>query len=246
MSAARRSRRSCQAASGHRRSDPCRISAKRDDPGHCQGQFRAACSPMAGSNSRRRCDPQGEYRQAPGDAARASILPTFPIPTSSTARWRCRRTNSRKQAMPSRSATRWCSIRNNGFRNTPYVVNQLGSSYVDLPDFLESRHVIANADDARGLCRPRRRLCPQHRWRDRTAEARPRNRRRRARLHSRQDDLDHRRRRGRKGRIKSAVLATFRKKMGDGAHDRRQTDRQRVASRWPRKSSRRFSASWRS
>src|SRR6185295_20006472 len=37
---------------------------------------------------------------------------------------------------------------NNGFRNTPYVVNQLGSSYVDLPDFLDSRHTIANADDA--------------------------------------------------------------------------------------------------
>jgi uncharacterized protein (DUF885 family) len=37
---------------------------------------------------------------------------------------------------------------NNGFRNTPYVVNQLGSSYVDLPDFLESRHEIASAQDA--------------------------------------------------------------------------------------------------
>ena len=37
---------------------------------------------------------------------------------------------------------------NNGFRNTPYVVNQLGSSYVDLPDFLESRHTIANSEDA--------------------------------------------------------------------------------------------------
>jgi uncharacterized protein (DUF885 family) len=37
---------------------------------------------------------------------------------------------------------------NNGFRNTPYVVNQLGSSYTDLPDFLESRHTIANAEDA--------------------------------------------------------------------------------------------------
>jgi len=37
---------------------------------------------------------------------------------------------------------------NNGFRNTPYVVNQLGSSYVDLPDFLDSRHTIANAEDA--------------------------------------------------------------------------------------------------
>jgi uncharacterized protein (DUF885 family) len=37
---------------------------------------------------------------------------------------------------------------NNGFRNTPYVVNQLGSSFSDLPDFLDSRHMIANADDA--------------------------------------------------------------------------------------------------
>jgi len=37
---------------------------------------------------------------------------------------------------------------NNGFRNTPYVVNQLGSSYTDLPDFLESRHTIENAEDA--------------------------------------------------------------------------------------------------
>jgi len=37
---------------------------------------------------------------------------------------------------------------NNGFRNTPYVVNQLGSSYSDLPDFLESRHTIASAEDA--------------------------------------------------------------------------------------------------
>jgi uncharacterized protein (DUF885 family) len=37
---------------------------------------------------------------------------------------------------------------NNGFRNTPYVVNQLGSSYVDLPDFLESRHSIATDEDA--------------------------------------------------------------------------------------------------
>lgn len=37
---------------------------------------------------------------------------------------------------------------NNGYRNTPYVVNQLGSSYVDVPDFLESRHTIANAEDA--------------------------------------------------------------------------------------------------
>jgi len=37
---------------------------------------------------------------------------------------------------------------NNGFRNTPYVVNQLGSSYYDLPDFLESRHSIGNGEDA--------------------------------------------------------------------------------------------------
>ena len=37
---------------------------------------------------------------------------------------------------------------NNGFRNTPYVVNQLGSAYVDMPDFLDSRHTISTADDA--------------------------------------------------------------------------------------------------
>jgi len=37
---------------------------------------------------------------------------------------------------------------NNGFRNTPYVVNQLGSSFTDMPDFLDSRHTIANAEDA--------------------------------------------------------------------------------------------------
>ena len=37
---------------------------------------------------------------------------------------------------------------NNGFRNTPYVVNQLGSSFSDFPDFLDSRHTISNADDA--------------------------------------------------------------------------------------------------
>jgi uncharacterized protein (DUF885 family) len=37
---------------------------------------------------------------------------------------------------------------NNGFRNTPYVVNQLGSAYVDMPDFLESRHTIDSAESA--------------------------------------------------------------------------------------------------
>jgi uncharacterized protein (DUF885 family) len=37
---------------------------------------------------------------------------------------------------------------NNGFRNTPYVVNQLGSAYVDMPDFLESRHTIDSGDSA--------------------------------------------------------------------------------------------------
>ena len=37
---------------------------------------------------------------------------------------------------------------NNGFRNTPYVVNQLGNSYVDLPDFLESRATLDNQADA--------------------------------------------------------------------------------------------------
>jgi uncharacterized protein (DUF885 family) len=37
---------------------------------------------------------------------------------------------------------------NNGYRNTPYVVNQLGSSFIDIPDFLDSRHVVENDDDA--------------------------------------------------------------------------------------------------
>lgn len=37
---------------------------------------------------------------------------------------------------------------NNGYRNTPYVVNQLGNSYIDWPDFLDSRATIENAGDA--------------------------------------------------------------------------------------------------
>lgn len=37
---------------------------------------------------------------------------------------------------------------NNGYRNTPYVVNQLGNSYVDIPDFLDTRHVVELDEDA--------------------------------------------------------------------------------------------------
>ncbi len=37
---------------------------------------------------------------------------------------------------------------NNGYRNTPYVVNQLGNSYIDIPDFLDSRHMVASDADA--------------------------------------------------------------------------------------------------
>jgi uncharacterized protein (DUF885 family) len=37
---------------------------------------------------------------------------------------------------------------NNGYRNTPYVVNQLGNSYIDWPDFLDSRATIDNQGDA--------------------------------------------------------------------------------------------------
>jgi uncharacterized protein (DUF885 family) len=37
---------------------------------------------------------------------------------------------------------------NIGFRNTPYVVNQLGGAFIDFPDFLDSRHSIANEQDA--------------------------------------------------------------------------------------------------
>jgi uncharacterized protein (DUF885 family) len=37
---------------------------------------------------------------------------------------------------------------NIGFRNTPYVVNQLGGAFVDFPDFLDSRHTVASEQDA--------------------------------------------------------------------------------------------------
>lgn len=37
---------------------------------------------------------------------------------------------------------------NIGFRNTPYVVNQLGGAFVDFPDFLNSRHTVASEQDA--------------------------------------------------------------------------------------------------
>src|SRR5438270_905087 len=37
---------------------------------------------------------------------------------------------------------------NIGFRNTPYVVNQLGGAFIDFPDFLESRHTVGSEADA--------------------------------------------------------------------------------------------------
>ena len=37
---------------------------------------------------------------------------------------------------------------NIGYRNPPYVVNQLGGAYVDFPDFLDSRHTVATEQDA--------------------------------------------------------------------------------------------------
>jgi uncharacterized protein (DUF885 family) len=40
------------------------------------------------------------------------------------------------------------SVFNTGFRNTPYLVSQLGGAYSDLPDALENRHAVANAGDA--------------------------------------------------------------------------------------------------
>ncbi|WP_174273803.1 DUF885 domain-containing protein [Sphingomonas bacterium] len=36
----------------------------------------------------------------------------------------------------------------NSFRNSPYVVSQLGGAFVDTPDFLDTKHVIANSLDA--------------------------------------------------------------------------------------------------
>jgi len=37
-----------------------------------------------------------------------------------------------------------------GYRNTPYVVNQLGGAYIDFPDFLDSRHTVTTEQDAAG------------------------------------------------------------------------------------------------
>jgi uncharacterized protein (DUF885 family) len=37
---------------------------------------------------------------------------------------------------------------NIGFRNTPYVVNQLGGAFIDVPDFLTSRHPVETEADA--------------------------------------------------------------------------------------------------
>ncbi|MEO5808642.1 MAG: DUF885 family protein [Sphingomicrobium sp.] len=37
---------------------------------------------------------------------------------------------------------------NIGYRNMPYVVNQLSGAFVELPDFLVSRHTVATAEDA--------------------------------------------------------------------------------------------------
>ena len=84
---------------------------------------------------------------------------------------------------------------NIGFRNTPYVVNQLGSSYVDLPISLKPPYDRQRTGRAR-LCRSSRCLCAQRRWRDRAVRSMTGNRRGRARLHARQNDRDHRRRRG--------------------------------------------------
>jgi uncharacterized protein (DUF885 family) len=37
---------------------------------------------------------------------------------------------------------------NIGYRNTPYVVNQLGGAFIDFPDFLDSRHPVTNEQEA--------------------------------------------------------------------------------------------------
>ena len=37
---------------------------------------------------------------------------------------------------------------NIGYRNTPYVVNQLGGAFIDFPDFLDSRHSVTNEQEA--------------------------------------------------------------------------------------------------
>lgn len=37
---------------------------------------------------------------------------------------------------------------NTGYRNTPYVVNQLGCAFIDVPDFLDTRHTVESEEDA--------------------------------------------------------------------------------------------------
>jgi len=37
---------------------------------------------------------------------------------------------------------------NIGYRNSPYVVNQLGGAFIDFPDFLDSRHMVTSEADA--------------------------------------------------------------------------------------------------
>ena len=37
---------------------------------------------------------------------------------------------------------------NLGYRNTPYVMNQLGGAFIDFPDFLNSRHTVATDEEA--------------------------------------------------------------------------------------------------
>ena len=43
---------------------------------------------------------------------------------------------------------------NLGYRNMPYVVNQLCGAFVETPDFLDSRHTVNTAEDAEAYRRP--------------------------------------------------------------------------------------------
>ena len=84
--------------------------------------------------------------------SKASTSPTFSIPDKLNGAVALRRTKWRRPAMNSRSATSSSST-TIGYRNTPYVVNQIGGAFIDIPDFLDSRMTVEG-------CRRRRPLTP--------------------------------------------------------------------------------------
>ena len=59
------------------------------------------------------------------------------------------------------------------YRNAPYVVAQNTGAFVEMPDFLDSNHTVANRGRRRSLSGPAGGLCRRARRRDRAAAPRP-------------------------------------------------------------------------